>query len=171
MKNYIHRNCFLLLFFLILLVLSGCEDFLSDNGNYFPPDNQNKVTIKQGVWGNVWFWEGNFMPTTDNSSNGKITAVERKIYIYEATRIDSVIRDSIRRTFIKEINSNYVNEVASDKDGFFQIVLPPGKYSFFVKEDSLFFANQSDGEHLMPAEVNSNKVVKRQIDINYKAIY
>ena len=158
--------------FLFLFVFEGCEDFLSDNGNKLPPDNQYKVSIQQGVWGNVWFWEGNFMPTTDNSSNGKITAVQRNIFIYEATRFDSVIRDSSRYLFIKEIKSNYIDEITSDKDGFFQISLPPGKYSFFVKEDSLFFANESDGDgYIMSAEVTEGNVVKRQININYNAAY
>ena len=172
MKIYMYRICFVILYFSFFFIVFGCENFFSDNENKLPPDNQYKVTIQQGVWGNVWFWEGNFMPTTDNSSNGKITAVERKIYIYEATRFDSVIRDSIRHPFIKEINSKYVDEVSSDKDGFFQIVLPPGKYSLFVKEDSLYYANESDGDgHLMSAQVSSNTVVKRQININYKAAY
>jgi len=169
METYINRIFFL---FLFLFVFEGCDNFLSDNGNKLPPDNQYKVTIQQGVWGNVWFWEGDFMPTTDNSSGGKITAVERNIYIYEATRFDSVIRDSIRYPFIKSINSNFVDEITSDKDGFFQINLPPGKYSFFVKEDSLFFANESDGDgYLMSAEVSEDKVTKRQVDINYNAVY
>ena len=100
MKIYIHRICFLILFFSFLLIAFSCEDFFSGNENKLPPDNQYKVTIQQGVWGNVWFWEGNFMPTTDNSSNGKITAVERNIYIYKATRVDSVIHDLNRYPFI-----------------------------------------------------------------------
>jgi len=161
-----------LLSLLFIYLWTSCNDSPTENEFKYPPDNQHKITISQGVWGNVWFLEGNFMPTTDNSSNGKITAVEREIYIYEATRFDSVLRDSIRHLFIEEINSNYVDEVASDKDGFFQIVLPPGRYSFFVKEDSLYFANESDGDgYLMSAQVNSNTIVKRQINIDYKAVY
>ncbi len=152
------------------LILISCSD--NSVGVIYPPDNSYKVTISQGVWGNVWFWEGNFMPTTDNSSNGKITPVIREIYVYEATRLDSVERDSINYTFLRSIHSNFITKINSDKDGFFQIALPVGKYSFFVKEDSLFFANEGDNDgYLMSAEVNENKVTKRQIDINYNAAY
>jgi hypothetical protein len=162
-------NKILFLFSLSLILLS-CSD--NSVGTIYPPDNFNKVTISQGVWGNVWFWEGNFMPSTDNSSNGKIIPVIREIYVYEATRFDSVEKDSSNYVFIRSIYSNLITKVNSDKDGFFQVTLPVGRYSFFVKEDSLFFANESDGDgYLMSAEVNENKVTKRQIDINYKAAY
>ena len=162
-----HRLFKFLLFSTLVLLFFNCN-----NPVIFPPDNAYKVTITQGVWGNVWFWDGNFMPSTDNSSSGKITAVSRNIYVYEATRFDEVVKDSIRFSFYKEINSKYIDKVTSDKDGFFQISLQPGKYSFFVKEDSLFYASLMDGSgHLEPAEVRINSVTKKQIDINYKAAY
>ncbi len=152
------------------LILYSCSD--NSVGVIYPPDNSYKVTISEGVWGNVWLWEGNFMPSTDNSSNGKITPVIREIYIYEATRLDSVERDTVSYIFIRSIHSRFIAKVYSDKDGFFQIALPVGKYSFFVKEDSLFFGNEGDGDgYLMSAEVSENKVTKRQININYNAAY
>lgn len=156
-----------LLIITLTAILFSCND--NPIGVIYPPDNAYKVTIEEGVWGNVWFWEGNFMP---GSANGKITPVIREIYIYEATRFDSVERDTVRFGFIKSIHSNYINKVISDKDGFFQIALAPGKYSFFVKEDSLFFGSESDGAgYLMSAEFTSNCIVKRQINIDYKAAY
>ena len=158
--------------FLISLsfILFSCID--NPIWDIYPPDNSYKVTISEGVWGNVWFWTGNFMPSTDNSSNGKITPVIREIYIYEATRLGSVERDTVSYVFIKSIYSHFIAKVNSDKDGFFQIALSVGKYSFFVKEDSLFFANEGDGDgYLMSAEVSENKVTKRQININYNAAY
>ena len=162
--NQMNKTLFLISFSFILF---SCND--NPIGVIYPPDNAYKVTIKEGVWGNVWFWEGNFMP---GSAKGTITPVVRDIYIYKATRIDSVERDTARIGFINKISSDYVNKVSSDKDGFFQIVLPAGKYSFFVKEDSLFFANEGDGDgYLMSAEVSENYVAKRQIDINYKAAF
>jgi len=156
--------------FILSLILNNCNNSVE----IFPPDNAYKVTIKQGVWGNVWFWEGNFMPSTDNSSSGKISAVVREIYVYEATRFDEVVRDSLSFSFsfYKEIKTKFIDKVTSDKDGFFQISLPPGKYSFFVKENSLFYGSLTDGEgDLVPAEVKANSITKRQIDINYKAVY
>lgn len=160
------------IFFLISFsfILYYCSD--NSVGVIYPPDNSYKVTITEGVWGNVWFWEGNFMPSIDNSSNGIIIPVIREIYVYEATRFDSVEIDSNNSVFIRSIYSNFITKVNSDDGGFFQIALPVGKYSFFVKEDSLFFANEGDNDgYLMSAEVNANKVTKRQINIDYKAAY
>ena len=105
------KNKILFLFSLSLIIYS-CSD--NSVGVIYPPDNSYKVTISQGVWGNVWFWEGNFMPTTDNSSNGKITPVIREIYVYEATRFDSVEIDSINYVFIKR---NYTNRMHFHRPG------------------------------------------------------
>ena len=165
------NNSLKLLSLILILLLFACNEAPIEPKFKYPPNNEYKVTISQGVWGNVWFWEGDFMPIID-PKYAKITPVVRNIFIYEATRFDSVIRDSGSYSFIKSINSNFVAEITSDKDGFFQINLPPGKYSFFVKEDSLFFANGTDGDgYIMPAEVIADKVTKRQININYKAVY
>ncbi len=159
------------IFFLIsVLVGFACSDLGSNNSNFRPRDNFYKVTIEQGVWGNVWFWEGDFMPTTDNSSNGRITAVEREIYVHEAT-VDSMLVPQ-NGVFYTEINSKLIATIYSDEDGFFQITLEPGKYSFFVKENSKFYANSWDSEgHVLSAKVTNSKVTKRQIDITYKATY
>lgn len=160
---------FLLSFSLFIL---SCDNIFKPEKTY-PPDNHEKVSITQGVWGNVWFWEGNFMPTTDNSSDGTITPVERKIYIYEATRLDSVIINAdFGAVFYDSIATKQIAQVESDKSGFYQIELPPGKYSVFVKEDSLFYGSEGDSEgYLMLAQVYTNSVTKRQIDIDYKAAY
>ncbi len=155
----------------VLIVLSqlifSCED--NPTENFYPPDNTERVTISEGVWGNVWFWEGDFMP---GSPDGTITPVVREIYVYKATKGNLIQRDNERYPLIKEINSELVTIIKSDFSGFFEIVLPEGKYSFFAKEDSLFFGSESDGAgYLMSAEVISNQITKRQININYKAAY
>lgn len=164
------KNKILLLTILLLLItFISCEN---GGENNFPPDNEYKVSIKQGVWGNVWFWEGNFMPSTDNSSNGTIKAVVREINVHEAAPYDSVEYDMERHSFVAKVNTKLIKVISSDQDGFFQIELPIGKYSFFAKEDSLFFASITDSEgHIMSAEVFDNKVTKRQINIDYLAAY
>ncbi|OGU77796.1 MAG: hypothetical protein A2V93_10995 [Ignavibacteria bacterium RBG_16_34_14] len=140
-----------------------------ENEFKYPPDNEHKVSISQGVWGNVWFWEGNFMPIID-PDHAKITPVVREIFIYEATN-DSMVEPPYG-TFHTKINSNLIATTYSDEDGFFQISLAPGKYSFFVKEDTLYYANRWDGEgHILSAIVTENNVTKNQIDITYKATF
>jgi len=161
----------LLLFgFGLTLLLQACKESPTSNQLQNPPDNEYKVTITQGVWGNVWFWEGNFMPMID-PHHAKITPVIRKIYVYEATN-DSMVERSGGGSFFRKINSNLITTLSSGIDGFYQVSLPPGKYSFFVKEDSLFYANSWDGEgDILSAIVTENNVVKNQIDITYKATY
>lgn len=168
------HNIFKTLFFVTLsLLTANCEN-PSDTEKKILPDNHEKVTITQGVWGNVWFWEGNFMPSTDNSSHGTITPVERDIYVFEATRFDSAIRIDVNEggIFYDSILTKQITKLRSDNTGFYQIELPPGKYSFFVKEDSLYFGNEGDSDgHLMSARVAVDSVTKRQININYRAAY
>ncbi len=154
---------------IIISFLFSCKESPTENEFKYPPDNEYKVSISQGVWGNVWFWEGNFMPIID-PSRAKVTPVVREIFIYEATN-DSMVEPPYG-TFYKNINSNLIATTRSDADGFFQISLAPGKYSFFVKEDTLFYANLWDNEgHIQSAIVVENNVTKRQIDINYNAVY
>lgn len=46
------------------------------------------------------------------------------------------------------------------------------KYSVFVTEDSLFYANGHDSAgHILPGLVTTNAVTKVQVDITYKAAY
>jgi len=75
-------------------------------------------------------------------------------------------------TFFTKINSELIATIQSDKDGFFQITLNPGKYSFFVKIDTFFYSHGWDSEgDIMPATVTINNVIKRQIDLTYNATY
>ncbi|MEK9138379.1 MAG: hypothetical protein AAB393_14735 [Bacteroidota bacterium] len=149
-----------------LSLVNGCHDI--GGGSPIPPDTSTQVTITQGVWGNVWFWEGNFMP---GSASGTITPVRRELLVFEATRVDSAVR-SRDGGFYLAIMTRFVARTTSNSTGFFQITLPPGKYSVFVNEDKLFYASVSDGAgHLQPATVLPNSVTKVQIDITYKAVY
>jgi len=74
--------------------------------------------------------------------------------------------------FYRSINSNLVTKIQSDDSGFFQCELQPGTYSFFVWEDSLYYANLIDENgYILPAVIKPDSVTKRQIDIDYKACY
>jgi len=150
----------------LLGMVTNCTD---PGRSVKPPDNRDKVTISQGVWGNVWFWKGNFMP---GSVSGTITPVVREVYVYEATSFTSVEFDTAHPPLIREIHSRFIGKAISDEDGFFQMHLAPGKYSFFPKEDSLFFGSVGDSAgDIQAATVEPDEVTKRQIDINYQAFY
>ena len=151
--------------FAVTISNSGCNDF--GPGNSIPPDTFKQVTITQGIWGNVWFWEGNFMP---GSENGTITPVEREIQVYEATRHDSVTFAG--GSFYRDILTRLVATTRSNRSGFYEVALPPGKYSLFVIEDSLYYANPSDSaSHIQPGTVTENQITKVQINIDYRAGY
>ncbi|MDA3861452.1 MAG: hypothetical protein PF445_09520 [Melioribacteraceae bacterium] len=157
---------------LTILILStflftfGCSD-----GPVAPPNNEEKVTITQGAWGTVRFLEGDFMPYYDTETGGTISPVVRDIYIHEATTGDMVVREGYGG-FYKTINSQLIAVVQSNENGFFQIQLDPGKYSFFILEDSLFYGSRSDGEGFIMAEdVLKDSTVQVSLDITYMAVY
>ena len=137
----------------------------------YPPDNSGKVTITQGIWGDVWFWRGSFMP---NSHNGTITAVAREMRIHEITRLDQVDQFPYTATFYTAIHTALVATVHSDEAGFFQVELPPGRYSLFSVEDvlgdTLFYANEFDLDlNICPVLVEEGKVTHTRFAITYAA--
>jgi hypothetical protein len=133
-----------------------CPDIL-------PPTNQSKVTITQGIWGDVWFWQGIFSYGVCTST-GTVTAVPRELRIHEFTRLDQLDYVPDRPAFFTAIHSPLVATVHSDESGFFQIELPPGQYSLFVVEDSLFFAGR------FSVTVKPGEVTPARVDIDYKKV-
>lgn len=157
----------------LAIIINSCkDDDMPYNGclHDLPERNHDKVTIQQGIWGDIWFWEGDFMPVC---MNGTITPVVREVRIHELTHTDYVVRTSRPYSaFYDEINTKLISTVCSDSDGFFEVNLPVGHYSLFVVEDTLFYSNSSDGYgNLSPVEVKDNEVVEIRFDITYKALY
>jgi hypothetical protein len=151
----------------LVLVLVGCDGRWGGGYAKYPPDTRSQLTIEQGVWGNVWFWEGDFMPV----SWGKITPVRRAVYAFELTSSGQV--EWVERgVFFRNVGTRLVDSTLSNQTGFFQMALPPGKYSVFVREDSLYYACGSDGQgNIQPATVETDSVTRVQIDIIYKACF
>jgi hypothetical protein len=154
--------------FLWLLAVS-CHDPSSTCGGDWPPKklperNSDRVSILQGIWGDVWFWEGNFMPPC---GGGSITAVGREMRVYELTSITDV---SGVGPFFGDIRTALLATVWSDADGFFQVQLPPGRYSLFAIENSVLYAPQGDGDgHIWPVDVVPGAVTEIRFDITYRA--
>ena len=156
-------------FFLILVTLSCSKDSESKLNCYtetYPPSNSHKVTIKQGVWGDVWFWSGDFMPV----GSGEICQVKREVYVYELTTFSDA--EQIDDTpFFTGINTKLVTVVASDSEGFFQIELKTGNYSLFVKEDGKFYSNSFKSNGIFPVTIELDKDNEVRFDITYKATF
>ena len=136
----------------------------------YPERNEEKVTISQGIWGDVWFWEGNFM---EPCPTGIVTAVSREMRIHELTSRDDVESAwGIGSPFYSEIRTELVATVRSGDDGFFQVELPVGWYSVFAVEDTLFYANRGDGVgNIYPVEVLEGEVTGVLFDVDYLATW
>jgi len=126
-------------------------------------------TIKQGVFGRVLWLEGNMMPSPDvKTAGGK--PVVRTIHIYRITNTNETVGQS---PLFNSVQSKLVATAKTNKDGYFQCELLPGRYSIFtVEEDDKLFANLFEGNgEITPFEVKANQVSTYNININYKAFY
>lgn len=136
------------------------------------PENDDKVTIAQGIWGNVWLWQGNHMPSTDKDySSGTITPVKRDILIYERTAPEDA-EEAQDSDFYSQIHTALVSRTASDVDGFYEVALPPGDYSLLIREDDRYYAPvYGENGHLNPVTVAPDSVTRHQVDITYQAVF
>ena len=95
--------------------------------------------------------------------------ISREIYIYNpVTRSQTKYENGL----YTEINAPLVAKATSSADGTFEVKLPPGKYSVFVKEEGGLFANLLDGEgRINVIEVKTNEFSQATLKVNYKAFY
>ena len=153
------------------VVLAGCTCDVCDPDYQpgcpeveWPPRNGDKVTITQGIWGDVWFWEGDFMPPCPT---GTVTAVARELRIHELTEIDEV-EPAGYSTFYTAVHTDLVATTWSDTTGFFEVELEPGWYSLFAVEDTFYYASRFGGAgRICPVGVMEGEVSETLFDINY----
>jgi len=150
----------LLFISVVLMILTDCL-------------SQNLLTGKQGISGEIRWVEGNFMPAVGDTSyvnRAKSEPVKRVIYIYMATKRDEA--NCYDGVFYTDIKTELIRKIKSNIKGKFQVTLPPGKYSLFVKEKDGLFANTFDGEnYINPVTVQPDKFTEIQILVNYRAFY
>lgn len=138
--------------------------------------NSKKTTIQQGVWGTVSFMEGDFMPTfnKDNPKNSHCP-VERTVRVYELTYKKNAI--DIDRSYKQYKSTKLLKEIKTDYEGFFQIDLPPGKYSIFIIENGKLYNNSIElkngdinKEILGPMEIKKG-IQEYNIQISHNASF
>ena len=179
---------------LLLASVPGCNQ-------YFPSDSVNcptissastvspgseKVTITQGVWGDIRYWTGDFMPKGSSASNpcpqafGLIKNVKRDIVIFPlinpTTNPTSVQTDSVGSPFYVQINLTPIASVTSDSSGFYEVSLAAGNYSIFTKESYLskvyYYANGYDGAgNIQPIKIVSGQKTNFPVNITYASIH
>jgi len=155
------------LFALVLgILMNGCAD--EDGPGLRPPiGHECEVTITQGIWGEVLFWEGDFMPI---DPSGTVTPVARQIFIYDATHFSMVEIEG--GGFYSQIGTDMVTQAASNENGCFEVELEPGRYSVFVWENGLFYANGGDGQgFIYPVTVSQGATTRISFNIDYMATY
>ena len=110
------------------------------------------------------------MPSPDRPKQGSGVPAVRSVYVYQLTKFSQTIGES---PLFSKINTKLVAKVKTNKEGYFQCKLTPGKYSIFtLEEDGKFFANLFDGEgNVAPFEVIEGKLTTYTINVNYKAAF
>jgi len=158
------------IFLLSLLLFVSCKDNPDAESTCYtesdPPRNSEKVTIEQGIWGDVWFWSGDFMPV----GRGEICQVIRKVLIYELTTDEDVEKVDYS-PFYTKIHTKLVTTVYSDSRGFFQIELKPGTYSIFIEENGKYYSNLYSSQGIFPVTVKSGELSEIRFDITYEATF
>ena len=148
----------------LALLSESCGLFAPDCETKYPPLSRGSARITEGVFGDVWFWQGDFMPVCPT---GIVRPVMREVLFYELTGLDSVVWTS-PGGFYTEVKSRLVGSTRSNTRGFFEIDLPPDTYSVFVREDSLLYSNHFDGDrHVFPVVVKQGGVTRIRVHITY----
>jgi len=149
------------LLLLSILTLAACHDADRMLG---PPAGP---VVTQGVAGLVLFWEGNHQP--GNVTGTKLPAV-RELLVYELTNLADVT--SAGPAFYSAISTRLVASTFSGADGRFALQLPVGRFSLFVREQSMFYANGWGSQGVIyPIDVAADTVTEVQFDITYLAYF
>ena len=131
--------------------------------------NESKINITEGIWGTLVKTEGNCMPVVDyENGTCKQYPVKREIVIYEYTKMNET-KHEVTKFF--EVYTKLVATTTCDEEGFFELVLEPGKYSVFVREGGYLYANLFDGQGgIVPVTVEPSKVSEIFLNLDY-AVY
>lgn len=152
---------YFLVFALMLIALLNCTA-------------TKNATGQSGISGQVFWLEGNLMPSIGDTTYQKRAAgipIQRTVHIYEATKrneVETVESGSI----YTNVSSQLIMKTKTDKNGYFKVRLEAGKYSIFIQEDKGLFANIFDGQGIInPVTVETGKFTDIVIKVNYKAFY
>lgn len=111
------------------------------------------------------------MSGPDMEKGCKTYPVKRTIYIYQRTST-SQTNPSGASIFYNQINTTLVAQTQSDNIGFYQIALRSGQYSILILEDGKYYCMDWGSPNILaPVTVDSNATTRRDIMIDYKAVY
>ncbi|MBS7564303.1 carboxypeptidase regulatory-like domain-containing protein [Mucilaginibacter sp. Bleaf8] len=144
-----------------LLALIGCGLFIACKAKKRTPS----ATLLQG---HIYYLSGNQMPGPGRTT-GKSRGVKREILIYRPTTSKGT---SGQMPLFSQINTKLVARTQSNASGYYQVKLPAGKYSVFIKEENGFFAAEADGEeHLNPVVIPAGHPLTKDFTITLHAAF
>jgi hypothetical protein len=160
----------------LMVFAYGCTNMPGTRGPRGEPScsrRSPKPKINEGITGVVCFWQGDFMPGTYSRRARKgrvIEPVRRTIEIHAATT-DRVVA-AVDGPLWTSVPTPLIATVTSGDDGWFEVAVPPGTYSLFVRESGGLYANGTNGDGIVTAvEVTAGAVARTQLDITYRATY
>jgi hypothetical protein len=120
------------------------------------------------IEGHIYNATGNQMPGPGKDLQPNKGAV-REIWIFEPTAEKQVTGTS---PLFNTLSTKSIAHTTSDSTGHYQIKLPAGRYSIFIKESSGYFAAESDGTGILnPVEVSIGHTTTKDITITLNAVY
>lgn len=126
--------------------------------------------VKTGIRGKVLFLKGNQMPGPGRNPNSGLGVI-RQIGIFERTTLNQV-EPAPEGGFYSKIKTKCIRKVWSDKNGCFIQALPPGKYSLFVKENGMWYANSFGGDgEIFEVEVREGSCTQVEFKVSYAASF
>ena len=112
-----------------------------------PPLDYSRLTIEGGVYGRVFVQEFEDMV---EDPEGNLEPHATRLEVHAPTRPEQLqFSKGMGGTFITGVSSPLVASAAADSTGFFQIALPPGRYSLFAVEEGRLIPNHlsSSGDY------------------------
>ena len=108
------------------------------------------------------------MPSPDLPPS-KPKGMKATLAIFELTNTSQVkISDKFYETPITKL----VELIQTNEEGAYKVKLKPGKYSLFVKIDSLYYSNVFDDKlNIHPVEVKKGKWSVDNLMVSYNAVY
>lgn len=130
---------------------------------------QTKVSLLQGIVGQVFEQKGNKMPQVGKGS-AKGTPFPTRIYVFEPALITQATQ--IEGLLFKNITTRLIGSYPTDDLGKFKINLTPGNYTVVVGyEDAYFTPYLSSQNELSLVRVTAKNFTNLEVIINAKASY
>lgn len=111
----------------------------------------------------------------DDSCPGLLIPVSRPVLIYRATRPEDTEPASRHpvtgpSAFLKDVKGQPVDTAYADQSGFYQVKLPPGRYSVFpVVAGPMLYAPGQSGEFLELVVVEPGTATKKLLNLDWSA--